>query len=64
MRTDVLVTRIVLEGSRAVGVEVVDKPGGQPQILRAEREVIVSSGAIGSPKLLMQSGIGPADHLK
>ena len=64
VRTDVLVTRIVLEGSRAVGVEVVDKPGGQPQILRAEREVIVSSGAIGSPKLLMQSGIGPADHLK
>ncbi len=32
--------------------------------LRASREVIVSSGAIGSPKLLLQSGIGPADHLK
>lgn len=63
MRTDILVTRIVLESGRAIGVEVVDKPGGQPQILRAEREVIISSGAIGSPKLLMQSGIGPADHL-
>ncbi|TIT74757.1 MAG: alanine-phosphoribitol ligase, partial [Mesorhizobium sp.] len=62
--TDVLVTRIVVEKGRAVGVEVVDKPGGQPAILRAEREVVVSSGAIGSPKLLMQSGIGPADHLK
>lgn len=34
------------------------------EVLRANREVIVSSGAIGSPKLLLQSGIGPADHLK
>ncbi|RWE61248.1 GMC family oxidoreductase N-terminal domain-containing protein [Mesorhizobium sp.] len=64
VRTGVLVTRIVVEKGRAVGVEIVDRPGGQPTILRAEREVIVSSGAIGSPKLLMQSGIGPADHLK
>ncbi|RVB71749.1 MULTISPECIES: GMC family oxidoreductase N-terminal domain-containing protein [unclassified Mesorhizobium] len=64
VRTDVLVTRIVIDKGRAVGVEIVDRPGGQPKILHAEREVIVSSGAIGSPKLLMQSGIGPADHLK
>jgi len=64
IRTDVMVTRIVVEKGRAVGVEVVDRPGARPQILHAEREVIVSSGAIGSPKLLMQSGIGPADHLK
>ncbi|CAH2401098.1 GMC family oxidoreductase [Mesorhizobium ventifaucium] len=64
VRTDVLVTRIVIDKGRATGVEIVDRPGGQPTILRAEREVIVSSGAIGSPKLLMQSGIGPADHLK
>ncbi|MCA0031548.1 GMC family oxidoreductase [Mesorhizobium sp. B263B2A] len=64
VRTDVLVTRIVVENSRAIGVEIVDRPGGEKKILRAEREVIVSSGAIGSPKLLMQSGIGPADHLK
>jgi choline dehydrogenase-like flavoprotein len=32
--------------------------------LRAEREVLIASGAMGSPKLLLQSGIGPADHLK
>ncbi|RUU33486.1 alanine-phosphoribitol ligase [Mesorhizobium sp. M6A.T.Ce.TU.002.03.1.1] len=64
VRTDVLVTRIVVDKGRAIGVETVDRPGGEKKILRAEREVIVSSGAIGSPKLLMQSGIGPADHLK
>jgi len=55
--------RIVVEGRRAVGVEV-ETRGGSTTVARAEREVIVASGAIGSPKLLMQSGIGPADHLK
>jgi choline dehydrogenase-like flavoprotein len=64
VRTGVMVTRIVIEKGRAVGVELIAKPGGQPEILRTSREVIVSSGAIGSPKLLMLSGIGPADHLR
>lgn len=63
VRTGVMVTRIVLDKGRAVGVEIVDKPGARPEILRTAGEVVVSSGAIGSPKLLMQSGIGPADHL-
>jgi choline dehydrogenase-like flavoprotein len=58
VRTGAQVTRIVLEGKRAVGVEI----GGET--IRADREVIVSSGAMGSPKLLLQSGIGPADHLR
>lgn len=62
VRTGVLTTRVVIEGGRAVGVEVVE--GGRPSVLRAEREVIVCSGAIGSPKLLMLSGIGPAAHLR
>ncbi|HCL64671.1 MAG TPA: alanine-phosphoribitol ligase, partial [Rhizobium sp.] len=56
------VSRIVLDGTRAVGVEVVS--GNRVETIRADREVLVSSGAIGSPKLLQQSGIGPADHLK
>ncbi len=59
VRTSAFVTRVVLEGRRAVGVEV-----GGSQVIRAGREVIVSSGAMGSPKLLLQSGIGPADHLR
>ncbi len=62
VRTGVMVTRLVIENNRAVGVEIA-APGGT-QIIRAEREVIVTSGAIGSPKLLLQSGIGPADELK
>ena len=53
VRTGVLVTRIVVENGRAIGVEIVEKPGARPRILHAEREVIISSGAIGSPKLLM-----------
>ena len=56
------VTRILVEGSRAVGVEAVQ--GGARTEYRARREVLVASGAIGSPRLLMLSGIGPASHLR
>ncbi len=63
IRAGVLTTRIVVEKGAAVGVEIVGRGDG-PTILRADREVLVTSGAIGSPKLLLQSGIGPADHLK
>ena len=59
--TGVRVSSIVVDHGRAVGVECVD--GGGSRVYRAEREVIVSAGAFGSPKLLMLSGIGPADHL-
>ncbi len=62
LRTDAVVNRIVIENGRAIGVEIIEN--GRPVILRADREVIVTSGAIGSPKLLMLSGIGPADHLR
>ena len=55
-------TRILVENGRAVGVEV--SAGETPRSYRARREVLVTSGAIGSPRLLMHSGIGPADHLK
>ena len=62
MRTGVTVSRLVFEGRRAVGVEIVDKSG--PQVLRASREIILAAGVIGSPHLLMLSGIGPAAHLR
>ncbi len=54
--------RILVEHARAVGVEF--SQDGTVQSARAEREVVVTAGAIGSPKLLMLSGIGPADHLR
>jgi choline dehydrogenase-like flavoprotein len=62
VRTDVMVTRIVLDGRRATGVEVADKSGVQR--IDAEREVLLVAGTIGSPKLLMLSGIGDPAHLK
>jgi len=56
-------TRIVVEQGRAVAVEVSGNSGAV-STLRAQREVILACGAIGSPRLLLQSGIGPADHLR
>jgi choline dehydrogenase-like flavoprotein len=57
-----IVTRIIIENHRAVGVEIMRN--GNREVLRASREVIVTAGAIGSPKLMLQSGIGPAYHLR
>ena len=54
-------TRILVEHGRAVGVEY--RQGNEVKTARAEREVVVASGAVGSPKLLLLSGIGPADEL-
>jgi choline dehydrogenase-like flavoprotein len=62
LRTGIMVKRIVIEKGRAIGIEVFEK--GAVQRITAEREVIITSGAIGSPKLLMLSGIGPSAHLK
>ena len=59
-----MATKVIVESRRAVGVEVAQGASRTVQVMRAEREVIVSSGAFGSPKLLLQSGIGPADHLR
>ncbi|WP_454817613.1 GMC family oxidoreductase [Labrys neptuniae] len=55
------VRRILVERGRATGVEV--KEGTALRRIACDREVLVSSGAIGSPRLLLLSGIGPARHL-
>lgn len=60
--TGALVLRLLIEGRRAVGVEIV-QGAGVTQV-RAESEVLVTSGAIGTPKLMMLSGLGPSDHLR
>jgi len=58
VRTSAQVRRLIVHKGRATGVELLD--GSR---LMANVEVIVSSGAVGSPRLLQLSGIGPADHL-
>ncbi len=60
LETNCHVTRLLFEGTRVVGVEY--RQYGNIRQARA-KEVIVSSGAINSPQILMLSGIGPADHL-
>ncbi len=60
--TDALTTRVLLENRRAVGVEY--RRGGRTIQARTQGEVIVSSGSINSPQLLMLSGIGDGDHLR
>lgn len=62
VRTGAQVKRILLEKGRATGVELAVRGG--TEVIRATAEVILSSGAIGSPRLLMLSGVGPADHLR
>ena len=59
---DTRATRVVLEGRRAVAVEVRGQDGSTLQV-RAHREVVLSAGAIQSPQLLLLSGIGDATHL-
>jgi len=62
VKTGCRVLRIIIEQGRALGVEY--SQNGRASIIRAEREVIISAGSINTPKLLMLSGIGPADHLR
>lgn len=59
--TRALALRVLFAGRRAVGVEFVHRK--QLRRARARREVILCAGALQSPKLLMLSGIGPADEL-
>ena len=62
LKTRAMVTRLVISGNRASGV--VYTHGGESHTVEAEKEVILSGGAINSPQTLMLSGIGPADHLR
>jgi choline dehydrogenase len=62
LQSRAMATKVVIEGTRAVGVEFVRD--GQRETVRAAREVILCGGVINSPLLLMLSGVGPADHLR
>nr|WP_256752993.1 GMC family oxidoreductase N-terminal domain-containing protein [Mesorhizobium sp. Mes31] len=62
VETGCLVDRILFEGVRATGVAY--RRAGEMRVARADSEVLVTAGAIGSPKIMMLSGVGPAAHLK
>jgi choline dehydrogenase len=53
----VVAQRVVVTSGRAVGVEVAE-PGRVPTVVRARAEVILAAGTVGSPQLLMRSGMG------
>ncbi len=55
-------TKLIVENGRAVGLQFLKK--GKPQTVRVRKEVILSGGAVNSPRLLLLSGIGPADELR
>jgi choline dehydrogenase len=59
--TDAHVSRLVFDGNRCRGVDYTI--GGAHHRIEVEREVVVCAGAVGTPQLLMLSGIGPAAHL-
>jgi choline dehydrogenase len=62
LRTGIHAERIVFEGRRAVGIEV--RRWGRLETIRARKEIVLAASSINSPKLLMLSGIGPAEHLR
>jgi choline dehydrogenase len=60
--TGAIVRRLIFERRVAVGVEY--QHGGRQLITRADREIVLSAGAVGSPHILLLSGVGPADELR
>lgn len=56
-------TRVIIEGHRAVGVQIAEGKGRKPEQIRARGEVLVCAGAVQSPQLLQLSGIGAPDKL-
>merc|ERR1711998_175062 len=61
--TDAFVQRVAMDGSTATGMIYQDRSGNQVHV-SAAKEVILSAGAVGTPHLMLLSGIGPKQHLE
>ncbi|KAG9084123.1 hypothetical protein FRC07_013709, partial [Ceratobasidium sp. 392] len=61
--TNAQVTRVLFEGKRAIGVEFARSKEAPRYQVRARKEVVLSAGAVQTPHILMNSGVGPADEL-
>lgn len=62
LKLNTTVAKIIIKNGQAIGVKcIID---GKEQVFKANKSVVVSSGSLGSPKILMLSGIGPSEHLK
>ena len=66
VKNEIYVTKILIDPitKKAKGVEYTSTATGKSEIVMAKKEVIISAGAINSPKLLMVSGVGPAEELE
>ena len=62
LETGAMIERLSISGNRVTGLSY--RQGDEVHSVEAEREIILSGGAINSPQILMLSGIGPADHLR
>ncbi len=62
IQTEAFVSKVIIENGVAVGVEYFQE--GETKTVRAAKEIVICTGAYATPKILMHSGIGPADYLK
>ena len=60
--TDTTINKIIIDNKKAVGVECINKNGEYFKV-NAKKEVLLSSGAFGSPQIMLRSGIGPAEEI-
>lgn len=62
VKLNVLVHKLHIENGKAVAVEC--EMNGKKQVIKARKQIVLSAGAIGTPKILMLSGVGPQEHLE
>lgn len=62
IHAEAFVSKVIIENGAAVGIEYFQ--GGETKTIKANKEIIICTGAYATPKILMLSGIGPADYLK